>query len=80
MTKIKNIEVQKCIEWISLQKGRKTINKNHTSYHYKHLVEKWSGVYISDDSFIEAIKLTGIPYKESGVGNNIWVALSEKLT
>lgn len=69
-------EIALCIEWLNLQKKNKHPNLNHHSYGYKHLVENWAGDYISNDSFIEAVKRLNIPY-EWVTKLNIAVALSE---
>jgi hypothetical protein len=73
---IRDNEVKACIEWLRLQKERKTINTNHSSYGYKHIVEKWYGDYISNDSFKEAVRILGIKSKE--IHDNIYIAISEK--
>ena len=40
-------------------KKRKTINKKMSSYGLKHVVERWAGEYVSNDSLIEAFRLAG---------------------
>lgn len=71
-------QVQRCIEWLSLQTITKGINKYHTSYGYKHMVENWCCRYISNDSFKEAVYKLGIKYKNNdNKGLNICVAINE---
>jgi len=72
-------EVDICIEWLKKQEQTKTVNRNHTSYGYKHIVENYYKTYISNDSFKEAVRILGI--KNTPVSfspSNIYVALSEK--
>lgn len=37
--------------------------QTYNSYYLKHLVEKWSGRYISSGAFIAALSFMNIPYK-----------------
>jgi len=67
-----------CIDWISHQTITKTINMRRSSYGLKHVIEKWAGTYVSNDAFIEAVKLTGIPHKQLKNSPNIAVAISER--
>ena len=53
-------QVDKCIEWLKLQTLTKGINKKHTSYGYKHMVENWCHLYISNDSFKKAVLVNGL--------------------
>lgn len=69
-------EVQLCIDWLNNQKKIKTINYSRSSYGYKHLVEKWSGQYISNEDFIEALRILGIKHKRANE-RNYYVALSK---
>lgn len=39
---------------------RKTINKRITSYGLKHIVEKWAGEYIGNDSLIRGLISCGL--------------------
>jgi hypothetical protein len=60
-----------CCEWIkkfryrpSEKQFRKYVQvQTYNSYYLKHLVEKWSGKYISNGAFIAAIKYLGIPHR-----------------
>ena len=67
-----------CVQWLGHQTIIKSINMRRSSYGIKHIVEKWADTYVSNDSFIEAVKLTGIPYKQLKNSPNIAVAISEK--
>ncbi len=74
-----NQQVYLCRKWLRLQKQTKNVNKRHSSYGYKHIVEKWAGDYISNDAFIEAVKKENIKYEQIPTSpQNIWVALSER--
>lgn len=72
---LQEAEILKCIEWLKLQAWTYTINRKYSSYSYKHMVEKWSGMYISNDSFKEAVKRLGI---KSTDGINTYIAISQK--
>ncbi len=64
MTNINEKEVLLCMQWLRTQKLIKTLISS--SYSLKHVVERLHNTYISNESFIEAVKLLGIPYKEHG--------------
>lgn len=68
-------EIEECKEWINMQTRLKSMYTMN-SYRAKHLVERWSGIYIGNDSFIKAIYELGIPYVVEGP--NIMVGISEK--
>lgn len=70
-------EISLCIEWISAQQITKNLNRYRSSYGLKHIVENWAGEYVSNDSFIEAIKRLGLKYKYINK-LNIAVPLAEK--
>lgn len=70
------LEVKKCSEWLALQTLIKTVNTRHSSYAYKHMVERWSNIYISEESFLDAVKKLGIPHKN--YKGSIYLSLSEK--
>ena len=40
--------------WLSMCDRRKTVNRNNSSYGYKHMVEDWAGTYISNGAMIAA--------------------------
>lgn len=64
-------EFNLCCEWIkkyrykpSEKQFRKYVQvQTYNSYYLKHLVEKWSGIYISNGALIAAIRFLGIPYR-----------------
>lgn len=70
-------EVLLCMEWLKKQKITKTMDKS--SYGLKNIVERAYNKYISNDSFIEAVKRLGIPYKKVDNSINILVGISNKL-
>jgi hypothetical protein len=47
-----------------------------TSYHLKHLVEKWSNEYIPNGALIAAVIHLGIPYEKHSDYPNIDVAVN----
>jgi hypothetical protein len=71
-------EVLKCIEWLNLCRKTKTFNLN--SYSAKHVVERWYGDYISNDSFKEAVIRLGLLYKNAkkdSTSQNIVIGISK---
>jgi hypothetical protein len=64
-------EFKLCCDWIkkhryipSEKEFRKYVQvQTYNSYYLKHLVEKWSGKYISNGAFIVAIRFLDIPYR-----------------
>lgn len=64
-------EFKTCCEWIEKfrflpteKQFRKYVQvQRYNSYYLKHLVEKWSGSYISNGAFIAAVKFLNIPFK-----------------
>lgn len=72
-------EITACINWLRLQTMQKKMNKRRNSYHLKHIIEKWYGDYISNDSLVEAVKKLDIEYELAGEsGRFIFLPLSEK--
>ena len=60
-------QVEICKKWIKkFLKPTKTIKDDPTSYHYKHMVEEWSGQYISNGAFILAMLELGYNFRKSG--------------
>jgi len=69
-------EIELCIKWIETVPEITTeINKDRTSYGYKHDVERWAGVYVCNDSFKEAAKQYGLLTKQA-TGQNEWYNLN----
>lgn len=64
-------EFKLCCEWIkkfSYEPSKKQLNKmtvaqTYSSYYLKHLVEQWSGKYISNGAFIAAAIYLEVPYR-----------------
>ena len=64
-------EFKLCCEWIEKYRyhpNEKEFNKfvqlqTYNSYYLKHLVEKWSGKYISNGAFIAAVKYYKLPFR-----------------
>lgn len=62
-------EFKACCDWIEKYKFHPTEKQfrkyvqvqTYTSYYLKHLVEKWSGKYISNGAFIAAVRFMDIP-------------------
>lgn len=72
----KTPEVLVCIDWLNRQKITNTINYDHTSYGLKHKVTDWSGIYVHNDDFIEAVKFLGIKHQQADE-KNIYIAISK---
>lgn len=71
---------QACCEYLALCPRTKTINRRlGSSYGMKHCVENWSGVYVTNGSFIVALIHMGVQYKRIPDSPNVWVALSRHL-
>jgi hypothetical protein len=74
--------------WIKGIEPTQTLNKRHTSYGYKHLVEDWTRrrikagesipSYISNGSFIAAAVGLGLKFKQDGVSPNAFFNFSER--
>jgi len=64
-------EFKACCEWIEkfrYQPSEKEFKKfvqlqTYNSYYLKHLVERWSGKYISNGAFIAAVKFYKLPFR-----------------
>lgn len=64
-------EIELCLQWIkSVPTITKTINKNQSSYGYKHDVERHFGTYVCNDSFKAAAKIVGLITKPQFDGLN----------
>ena len=73
--KIQN-EIELCVEWIrTIPKITTKINKDRTSYGYKHDVERHFNTYISNDSFKAAAKICGLMTKQA-TAQNEWYNLN----
>lgn len=64
-------EFKLCCEWIGKYKFHPTEKQfqkfvqvqTYNSYYLKHLVEKWSGKYISNGAFIAAVRFMKLPFR-----------------
>ena len=56
----------------------KTINRNRTSYGYKHIFERLLGFYICNADFKLAMEELNIPSKPQLDGRNLYYPVSEK--
>lgn len=67
--KVDEDEVRHCMEWLELfTLSNKRPYNRCSSYRFKHIVERWCGEYISNESFIEATLNAGYkiyPIKDS---------------
>jgi hypothetical protein len=43
-----------CKRWLAKVTLIQSFNSRHTSYRYKHMVERWAGRYVSNGAFIAA--------------------------
>jgi hypothetical protein len=72
-------QFETCKRWLNNVSRIKTFNSKHTSYGYKHMVERWANRYVSNGAFIAAAIALGIPIRRSyGKSPNVILPLSEK--
>ena len=74
-------EIAACADWIRRQRTLKSFNRRHTSYGYKHYVERWfdvrgAHVYVSNGSFIAAA--IGLGFEGKPEGLNLLFRFSER--
>src|SRR5919199_5860204 len=73
------LEFLLCQEWLQQLISVKTLNKKHSSYGYKHVVENWSNVYISNGAFIAAALAAGWHCEITNPNSpNVYLAMSER--
>lgn len=66
-----------CCQWLSMCHKTKKLNEWHTSYGYKHQVERYFNIYIPQGVFIAAIIHAKFRYKREGkLKYNIRVAMN----
>ena len=59
-----------CLKWVKRIHLRTTLNRDHSSYGYKHMVEGCAaGYYIPNGIFIAAALSLGVPYKIESKGS-----------
>ena len=81
-------QVQRSADWIKQQRPLKGFNTRHTSYGYKHMVERWwkqdyeafSGpdAYVANGAFIAAAVGLGWAMKQNGYSLNVHFKFSQK--
>jgi len=76
-------EVQAAADWIKRQSATKSFNTRHTSYGYKHAVERWwrargVGVYVANGAFIAAAIGLGWDARIDRASPNVQFRFSEK--
>jgi len=71
-------EFEKACIWLKSIDKIKSINKRHTSYGLKHIVERAINFYISNDAFIAAAVYSGFDVKLIDDSPNVLFNISEK--
>ena len=70
--------VESTIKWLESNAIKiKTLNRNYSSYSYKHFIEHHVG-YITNGVFIAAAIIAGFPYKINPADPNVEFGISEK--
>lgn len=78
------LEVAACADWIKEQRPIKSLNRRHSSYGYKHKVERWirgrgGHLYVANGSFIAAAIGMGFKFQLSHPGSpNCFFNFSER--
>lgn len=72
-------QFETCKRWLANVTRIKTFNSKHTSYGYKHMVERWAKRYVCNGAFIAAAIALGIPIRRTDARSpNVFLPLSEK--
>lgn len=72
-------QFETCKRWLENVTKIKSFNTNHTSYGYKHMVERWAKRYVCNGSFIAAAIALNIPIRRSHrLSPNVLLPISEK--
>jgi hypothetical protein len=50
-------------EWLSRRRKTRSMNQRHNSYGFSHMVERVTGIYVSNGAFIAAAIHCGFPYR-----------------
>lgn len=66
-----------CCDWLADKQATKSINPKHSSYGYKHMVERAMKEYVSNGAFIAAAIHCGFPYRINDTPN-VAFGISEK--
>ncbi len=73
------VEFETCKRWLSEVSRIKSFNQRHTSYGYKHMVERWANRYVCNGAFIAAAIALKIPIQRSHPRSpNVLLPISEK--
>ena len=72
-------EIQQCIFWlVEFLKQNKTFVNVNSSYGLKYYVENYFGKYISNGSFVTAIKMMGYKYREFRGDPNLYLSFNKR--
>lgn len=72
-------EIEKCIYWlVEFYEPSKTMKKPSSTLQLKFYVEKFFGKYISNGSFISAVKILGYEYHELPDDNSIYLSFDKQ--
>jgi len=73
------MQFETCKRWLENITRIKSFNSRHTSYGYKHMVERWAGRYVCNGAFIAAAIALNIPIRRSHRQSpNVVLPISEK--
>lgn len=68
-----------CKNWLNKVVKIRSFNRNHTSYRYKHMVERWADLYVSNGAFIAAAIALDFPIKRThSKSPNVFLPISNK--
>lgn len=68
-----------CKKWLNKVVKIRSFNRNHTSYGYKHMVERWADLYVSNGSFIAAAIALDFPIRRThSKSPNVFLPISNK--
>ena len=71
-------EIDKCITWlVNFYKPNKSLSNVKNSLQLKFYVEKYFGEYISNGSFIAAVKILGYDYREFQGDMSIYLSFNK---
>lgn len=72
-------EILICLEWLDKQKIISTMNTKNESYNIIKVIENWANETISEDAFIEAVRIRNIVNKKVPfTQKSIYIPISEK--
>lgn len=64
--------------WLQTRERIKTVNRNHTTYHLKHFMERDNFGYVSQGIFIAAAVHLGFVFKLTDENHGVYLNISEK--